>query len=77
MGDVSDAFLNYTLVVKKAKQANIPNWLLSRMLLNNVISAGVGLVPVVGDIVLAVSLNFTPTLPISIPHIMTIIVIQG
>ena len=31
----------------------IPGWLLSRMLLNNAISVGVGIVPIVGDIVLA------------------------
>ena len=31
----------------------IPNWLLRRMLLNNVISAGMGFVPIVGDIALA------------------------
>jgi len=53
VGDVSDALLNYTLVVKKAKQANIPDWLLRRMLLNNAISAGVGFVPLVGDVILA------------------------
>ncbi|KAF9256669.1 hypothetical protein L218DRAFT_846890, partial [Marasmius fiardii PR-910] len=52
-GDIVDATLNYVLVVRKAKQADIPPWLLSRMLLNNAVSAGVGLVPLVGDIVLA------------------------
>ncbi|KAI0071989.1 hypothetical protein K474DRAFT_1668362 [Panus rudis PR-1116 ss-1] len=52
-GDAADAVLNYVLVVRKAKQAEIPGWLLSRMLVNNAISAGVGLVPFVGDIVLA------------------------
>ena len=31
----------------------IPGWLLSKMLLNNAISVGVGVVPIVGDIVLA------------------------
>jgi len=53
VGDVSDAVLNYTLVIKKAKKADIPDWLLHRMLLNNVISAGVGFIPLVGDIILA------------------------
>ncbi|KAI1797152.1 hypothetical protein LXA43DRAFT_878432 [Ganoderma leucocontextum] len=52
-GDAADAVLNYVLVVRKAKQAEIPGWLLSRMLLNNAISAGVGFIPIVGDIVLA------------------------
>ncbi|KAL5503767.1 hypothetical protein ACEPAH_7838 [Sanghuangporus vaninii] len=50
VGDVADAVLNYTLVVRKAKQAEIPDWLLRRMLLNNAFSAGVGLVPFVGDV---------------------------
>ncbi|KAF8327594.1 uncharacterized protein EI90DRAFT_3067341 [Cantharellus anzutake] len=53
VGDVSDAVLNYSLVIKKAKQAEIPSWLLRRMLLNNVISAGVGFIPLVGDVILA------------------------
>ncbi|PSR74240.1 hypothetical protein PHLCEN_2v9984 [Hermanssonia centrifuga] len=52
-GDIADATLNYILVVKKARQAEIPDWLLRKMLLNNAVSAAVGLVPFVGDIVLA------------------------
>ncbi|KAI8980160.1 hypothetical protein BD414DRAFT_493831 [Trametes punicea] len=52
-GDVADATLNYLLVVRKAKQAEIPDWLLRRMLLNNAVSAAVGFVPFVGDVVLA------------------------
>ncbi|KAL5526136.1 hypothetical protein ACEPAG_7474 [Sanghuangporus baumii] len=38
------------LLVRKAKQAEIPDCLLGRMLLNNAFSAGVGLVPFVGDV---------------------------
>ena len=53
-GDAADAALNYYLVVRKARQAEIPSWLLRRMLLNNAMSAGVGLIPLVGDIILAV-----------------------
>ncbi|KAF9266387.1 hypothetical protein L218DRAFT_858029 [Marasmius fiardii PR-910] len=53
-GDIADATLNYILVVKKAKKADIPPWLLRRMLFNNAVSAGVGLVPFVGDVILAV-----------------------
>ncbi|THH29423.1 hypothetical protein EUX98_g4753 [Antrodiella citrinella] len=53
-GDVADALLNYLLVVRKARQAEIPNWLLRRMLVNNAVSVSVGLVPVAGDIILAV-----------------------
>jgi len=53
-GDIADATLNYVLVVRKARQANIPDWLLRRMLTNNAVSAAVGFVPLVGDVVLAI-----------------------
>ncbi|KAL1949442.1 hypothetical protein VTO73DRAFT_8323 [Trametes versicolor] len=52
-GDIADASLNYILVVRKAKQAEIPGWLLRQMLLNNAVSAAVGFVPFIGDVVLA------------------------
>ncbi|KAK0493921.1 hypothetical protein EDD18DRAFT_1176878 [Armillaria luteobubalina] len=52
-GDVANIALNYLLVVRKARQAEIPGWLLRRMLLNNTVSAAVGFVPIVGDVVLA------------------------
>ena len=53
-GDVVNALLNYLLVVRLAKKAELPEWLKHQMLLNNAVSAGVGLVPLVGDLVLAV-----------------------
>jgi hypothetical protein len=53
-GDVADALLNYLLVVRKARKADLPDWLVARMLLNNAVSAGVGFVPFVGDLLLAV-----------------------
>ncbi|WVN89801.1 uncharacterized protein L203_105031 [Cryptococcus depauperatus CBS 7841] len=53
LGDVVDASLNYFLVVKPAKKLDLPNSLVSKMLLNNAISVGFGVVPVVGDIFLA------------------------
>ncbi|CAA7266808.1 unnamed protein product [Cyclocybe aegerita] len=53
VGDVVDASLNYLLVVRKARKADIPNWLLRRMLFNNAVSAGVSLIPIAGDLVLA------------------------
>lgn len=52
-GDVADALLNYLLVVRPARRADIPNWLLRRMLINNAVSAGVGTIPIAGDVVLA------------------------
>ncbi|KAG8907171.1 hypothetical protein FRB99_005143 [Tulasnella sp. 403] len=52
-GDVTDAALNYFLVLRVARKAELPNWLLSKMLFNNAVSAGVGFVPIVGDILLA------------------------
>ncbi|KIK67823.1 hypothetical protein GYMLUDRAFT_36602 [Collybiopsis luxurians FD-317 M1] len=52
-GDVADASLNYLLVVRKARQADLPPWLVRRMLFNNAVAAVVGFVPVAGDIVMA------------------------
>ena len=48
-GDLTDAFLNYFLVVRVARKADLPNWLVSQMLFNNAVSVGVGLIPVVGE----------------------------
>jgi len=53
LGDVSDICLNYFLVVRIARKADLPGWLVGKMLLNNAVSAGVNLVPVAGDIMLA------------------------
>ena len=53
-GDVANASLNYLLVVRKARKADLPDWLIGRMLFNNAVSAGIGFVPVVGDLFLAV-----------------------
>jgi len=53
-GDVVNAALNYFLVVRKARKADLPDWLVTRMLFNNAVSVGVGLVPIVGDLLLAV-----------------------
>ncbi|KAI5118610.1 hypothetical protein M0805_008041 [Coniferiporia weirii] len=52
-GDATDALLNYFLVVRKAKQADIPNWLLRRMLMNNAATAAIGFVPLIGDVGIA------------------------
>ncbi|KIK80489.1 hypothetical protein PAXRUDRAFT_158549 [Paxillus rubicundulus Ve08.2h10] len=52
-GDVADATLNYVLVLRKAREADLPPWLVRRMLLNNVVSAVSGMVPVIGDVALA------------------------
>ncbi|KAK4689273.1 hypothetical protein P7C73_g842, partial [Tremellales sp. Uapishka_1] len=54
LGDVVDATLNYTLIVKPTKKLEVEDWLIQRMLINNALSAGMGFVPVVGDIALAV-----------------------
>ncbi|KAG6872668.1 hypothetical protein C0995_007775 [Termitomyces sp. Mi166 len=54
VGDVVNALLNYYLVIRKAKQADLPGWLSQRMMMNNLASAVVGSVPVVGDVVVAV-----------------------
>lgn len=53
-GDIVDAILNYTLVVRPAKKAEIPDWLVRKMLANNGVSAAVGFIPLVGDVLLGV-----------------------
>ncbi|THV01918.1 hypothetical protein K435DRAFT_654506 [Dendrothele bispora CBS 962.96] len=52
-GDAADAALNYLLVVRKAKQADLPSWLVRKMLMNNAVSAAVGFIPLAGDVILA------------------------
>lgn len=52
-GDAADIALNYFFVVRKARQADLPWWLVRQMLLNNSVSACVGLIPIAGDLVLA------------------------
>lgn len=42
LGDITDAILNYTLVVKPARKLDIPDNLVTHMLFNNAVSAGVG-----------------------------------
>ncbi|GMK58941.1 hypothetical protein CspeluHIS016_0603830 [Cutaneotrichosporon spelunceum] len=54
VGDITDAALNYTLVVRPARKLDLSPAVTSKMLFNNAVSAGVGLVPLVGDVCLAV-----------------------
>ncbi|EFI27926.1 hypothetical protein CC1G_14417 [Coprinopsis cinerea okayama7 len=54
VGDAIAALLNYSLVVRKARKADLPPWLLSRMMANNAVSFAVGFIPFVGDVLLAV-----------------------
>ncbi|TCD61923.1 hypothetical protein EIP91_007715 [Steccherinum ochraceum] len=49
-GDVADAILAYTLVTRKARQADIPDSLVREMLMNNALSVAGGVVPIAGDI---------------------------
>ncbi|WRT70788.1 uncharacterized protein IL334_007787 [Kwoniella shivajii] len=53
LGDVVDAGLNYFLIVSPSKKLDIPQSLLTKMLANNAISAGLGFIPIAGDIFLA------------------------
>ncbi|KAF5379715.1 hypothetical protein D9615_005714 [Tricholomella constricta] len=54
VGDAADISMSYFLVVRKARQADLPPWLVRRMLFNNAVSAGVGFIPVAGDLILAI-----------------------
>ncbi|WVR08683.1 hypothetical protein IAU60_005741 [Kwoniella sp. DSM 27419] len=53
LGDAVDAGLNYFLIVNPSKKLDIPQSLVNKMLVNNAISAGLGFVPIAGDIFLA------------------------
>jgi len=53
-GDALNAILGYYLIVRKAKQADIPPWLYNRMVGNQAIATIIGFVPVAGDVVAAV-----------------------
>jgi len=52
VGDFTDVTLNYMLIVRPARELDLPQWLISRMLANNAVSAAVGFVPFVGDVVM-------------------------
>jgi len=54
IGDFADFLLSYYLVLRKARQAELPAWLVRRMLLNCIVSAVGGVVPVVGDVVIGI-----------------------
>ncbi|KDR78773.1 hypothetical protein GALMADRAFT_118227 [Galerina marginata CBS 339.88] len=49
-GDFTDIGLNYLLILRPAQKLDLPGWLVRHMLMNNAISAGVGFVPIVGDV---------------------------
>ncbi|KAI9440049.1 hypothetical protein H4582DRAFT_1944698 [Lactarius indigo] len=53
VGDAADAILGYYLVIRKARRADVPWWLTQRMVLNLAIATSIGLVPIVGDVLLA------------------------
>jgi hypothetical protein len=54
LGPSIDLLLAYSLIIRKARQADLPAWLISRMVMNNMVGIGVGFLPIVGDIVLAI-----------------------
>lgn len=51
IGDFADLILAYYVVLRKARQAELPEWLVRRMLMNCIVSATAGFVPGVGDVV--------------------------
>ncbi|GAA5974596.1 hypothetical protein JCM11641_007017 [Rhodosporidiobolus odoratus] len=54
LGDVVQFLLGYMLVLRKCKEAEIPFTLAQRMTFNQSVGLGLGLVPLVGDLCLAV-----------------------
>ncbi|GAA5918265.1 hypothetical protein JCM1841_002136 [Sporobolomyces salmonicolor] len=53
-GDIAQFLLGYMLVLRKCREAEIPVLLQQRMAFNQAVGLGIGLVPLVGDIALAV-----------------------
>ncbi|ETW82795.1 hypothetical protein HETIRDRAFT_243211, partial [Heterobasidion irregulare TC 32-1] len=53
LGDAADAALGYVLVVRKARGAGLPPWLVQRMLLHLALATSAGLIPLLGDVLLA------------------------
>ncbi|SGY83515.1 BQ5605_C009g05641 [Microbotryum silenes-dioicae] len=54
LGDIIGFLLSYSLVLKKCRQADLPASVQSRMVFNQMVGSGVGMIPLVGDIILAV-----------------------
>jgi len=53
VGDALHPVIGYLLVVRQASKAKLPKALTRRMILNLAISAAIGIVPILGDILLA------------------------
>ncbi|KAG0660261.1 hypothetical protein C6P46_004715 [Rhodotorula mucilaginosa] len=53
-GDIAQFLLGYSLVLRKCREAELPLSLQQRMLFNQLCGLGIGLVPFVGDIAMAV-----------------------
>ncbi|GAA6011070.1 hypothetical protein JCM10207_005485 [Rhodosporidiobolus poonsookiae] len=53
-GDVAQFLLGYMLVLRKCKEAELPFTLAQRMTFNQTVGLGIGLIPLVGDIAMAV-----------------------
>ncbi|MBW0497094.1 hypothetical protein O181_036809 [Austropuccinia psidii MF-1] len=54
VGDAADAALSYWLVIRPARKCDLPPSLVQRMFLNQAVSVSIGLIPLVGDILMAV-----------------------
>ncbi|GAA6033495.1 hypothetical protein JCM8097_001424 [Rhodosporidiobolus ruineniae] len=53
-GDIAQFLLGYFLVLKKCREAELPFTLQQRMAFNQTVGLGIGLVPLVGDLCMAV-----------------------
>lgn len=54
LGDLLNLFLNYWLIVAQAEKAELPDWLSAEMLVNQVIACVCGMVPILGDVIVAI-----------------------
>ncbi|BGP28044.1 hypothetical protein JCM10295v2_007031 [Rhodotorula toruloides] len=53
-GDIAQFLLGYSLVLRKCREAELPATLAQRMLFNQLVGLGIGLIPLIGDITMAV-----------------------
>ncbi|GAA6048732.1 hypothetical protein JCM3770_003933 [Rhodotorula araucariae] len=53
-GDIAQFLLGYSLVLRKCREAELPATLTQRMMFNQLVGLGIGLIPLVGDLALAV-----------------------
>ncbi|CAH7670489.1 hypothetical protein BY996DRAFT_2571750 [Phakopsora pachyrhizi] len=53
LGDIISAALSYYLVIRQTRKCDLPDSLVQRMLFNQAVATSVGLIPFIGDLIMA------------------------